>query len=226
MNDCSEFNRPVPYIIINCAMSIDGKIALPTKKPIKLSSLEDFKRVHELRNYCDGILVGVNTIVIDDPKLTVKPEFVIKAKNPTRIVLDTHGRTPKSAKVFNGDSKTIIVVDKKLKNKNIEFKNADVLYCSTNSDGLIWLEELMRLLKDEGIENLLVEGGETVIFNFLKNKMADELNIYMSNVIIGGTMTPTLAGGSGIVHEDEVINLKLFSHTQMGDGILLKYTKK
>jgi 2,5-diamino-6-(ribosylamino)-4(3H)-pyrimidinone 5'-phosphate reductase len=91
-----------PYVIINCAMSIDGKIALANRKPLNLSSFEDFRRVHKLRNYCDGILVGINTIFEDDPKLTIKSEFVRHPSNPVRIILDSLGRTPKNAHVLDG----------------------------------------------------------------------------------------------------------------------------
>jgi len=207
-------------------MSLDGKIALPSGKPIKLSSLEDFKRVHELRNYCDAVLVGINTVLMDDPKLTVKDEFVTKVKNPIRIILDTKGQTPKNALVLNGLAPTLIVMDKKYKAKGAKFKNvenAEVLYYATDSTGNIKLDELLMNLKNRGIENLLVEGGETVIYNFLKNQLVDELYIYISNIIVGGTTGPTLAGGIGAKSMDEVIKLQLLSLERLGEGILLKF---
>jgi 2,5-diamino-6-(ribosylamino)-4(3H)-pyrimidinone 5'-phosphate reductase len=210
-------------------MSIDGKIALPNKKPIKLSSLEDFRRVHELRNYCDGILVGIETIIMDDPKLTVKPEFVIKPQNPVRIVLDTRGRTPPDAKVLDNSAKTYIVMGENYRNKNLSFKNAEILYCpSINSENSekIDLKCLLGILKGKGIENLMVEGGETVIFTFIKNNLVDELSVYISSKIIGGITSPTLAGGSGFNVEDEVQNLTVYSIERFGDGVLLKYIIK
>jgi len=219
-------NKQRPYTIINCAMSLDGKIALPSGKPIKLSSLEDFKRVHELLNYCDAVLVGINTVLMDDPKLTVKDEFVAKVKNPIRIILDTKGRTPQNALILNGLAPTLIVMDKKYKAKGAKFKNAEnaeVLYCATDSTGNIKLDELLIILKNRGIENLLVEGGETVIYNFLKNQLVDELYIYISNIIVGGTTGPTLAGGIGAKSMDDVIKLQLLSYERLGEGILLKF---
>ena len=205
-------------------MSIDGKIAFPSKKPVKLSSLEDFKRVHELRNYCDAILVGINTVITDDPKLTVKPEFVLKPKNPIRIVLDTNGRIPKNARVLNGQSPTYIVVGDKPKNSGLSFPNAEVLRCPVEPDIYeIDLKKLMKILYDKGIENLMVEGGESVIFSFIKARLFDELSVFISNKIIGGTDTPTLAGGAGFCSEEEIIDLKLYSIERLGDGVLLKY---
>lgn len=226
MNRGQNSSRNRPYVIINCAMSIDGKIALPSKKPVKLSSLEDFKRVHQLRNYCDAILVGVNTIIMDNPKLTVKPEFVMKPKNPIRVVLDSQGRTPEHAYVVDGIAPTIIVIGDRYKDKKKSFKNAEVIYCPMSNTKEINLLELLKILKERRIENLLVEGGETVIFNFINHKLFDELNIYISSKIIGGINTPTLAGGDGITNEDEIIKLRLYSYDQLGDGVLLKYLAK
>jgi len=204
-------------------MSVDGKIALPSGKQIKLSSLEDFKRVHELRNYCDGVLVGINTILTDDPKLMVKSEFVPSQKHPIRIVLDTNGRTPKDAAVLDGKAPTIIVISDKLQSKDLSFKNSEIIYCPSDSNEQIELNELMLILKKRGIENLLIEGGQTVIYNFLKKRLVDELYVYISNCIIGGTKTPTLAGGEGAMSIDDIIKLELLSYERMGDGVLLQY---
>jgi 2,5-diamino-6-(ribosylamino)-4(3H)-pyrimidinone 5'-phosphate reductase len=212
-----------PYTIINCAMSLDGKLALPSGKPITLSSPEDFKRTHELRNYCDAVLVGINTVLLDDPKLTVKPEFVDKPKNPTRIILDTRGRTPENAHVLDGSAPTYIVMSDKFKGRSGNFKNVEVIYCATNKSGNIKLEELLLILKNNGIENLLVEGGQTVIYNFLKNQLVNEVYVYISNVIIGGTSGPTLAGGKGAKSAEDIITLRLLSCERLGEGVLLKY---
>ncbi len=223
MKSVSNKHKSKPYTIINCAMSLDGKLALPSKKPVKLSSLEDFKRVHELRNYCDAVLVGINTVLMDDPKLTVKPQFVAKPKNPIRIILDTDGNTPKNAAVLNGKAKTYIVMGEQLKNRNIKFRNAEVIYCGTTSSGFINLQNLLLILKNKGIENLLVEGGGTVIYNFLKEGLIDELYVFVRNVIIGGTTTPTLADGVGAKSDDDVIRLRLLSCEKMDEGVLLKF---
>jgi 2,5-diamino-6-(ribosylamino)-4(3H)-pyrimidinone 5'-phosphate reductase len=221
-HDSSKYDLR-PYIIINCAMSADGKIALPSHRPIKLSSPEDFKRVHELRNYCDGILVGINTIIMDDPKLTVKSEFVPNPRHPSRIVLDTTGRIPASAAVLNATAPTFIAMDKNHVSQKKQIENAEIIYCEVDADHLIELHNLVSILKNKGIENLLVEGGETTIYSFLKSQLVDELYVYVSNIIIGGTTTPTLAGGAGAKSSDDVIKLRLLSHERLGDGILLKY---
>jgi 2,5-diamino-6-(ribosylamino)-4(3H)-pyrimidinone 5'-phosphate reductase len=212
-----------PYVMINCAMSVDGKLALPSHKPLKLSSPEDFKRVHELRNYCDGVLVGINTILMDDPKLTVKTEFIPKPNQPIRIVLDTTGRTPEDALVLNGIAQTIILMGEKYKKSNKQFPNAEVFYCEQIDEDLLNLKDVLKTLKDKGIEILMVEGGETIIYNFLRSGLVDEIYIYMSNIVIGGTSSPTLAGGLGAGLAEDVIQLRLLSHESLGEGLLLKY---
>lgn len=204
-------------------MSLDGKLALPSRKPIKLSSIEDFKRVYELRNYCDAVLVGINTIIMDNPKLTVKPEFVTKHKNPIRIILDTKGRTPTNSYVLDGNAQTFIIMGEKFKDQKADFRNAEIIYCAVDDAGNINLKKLLQILRDRGIENLLVEGGETVIYNFLQNQLVNELYVYINNIVIGGTTGPTLAGGLGAQSIDEVIKLRLLSCERMGEGVLLKY---
>ncbi len=212
-----------PYVIINCAMSIDGKIALPSKKPIKLSSLEDFKRVHQLRNYCDAVLVGIGAVLMDDPKLTVKSEFVIKPHNPIRIILDTRGRTPKYAQVLDGKAPTIIVMGERYKEQTSKFTNVEVIHHSIDTSGNIELSGLLTIFKEKGIENLLVEGGSTVIYNFLKDHLVDELFVYISNKIVGGMNTPTLASGEGAKTINDVMELTLYEYERLGDGLVLKY---
>lgn len=212
-----------PYTIVNCAMSVDGKIALATGKPIKLSSLEDFKRVHELRNYTDAILVGIETVIKDNPKLTVKSDFIKNPRHPIRIILDTQGRTPRDAYVLDGTSPTFIVIGDKYKNQKHDFKPAEIIYCSLDELGLIDLNNLLPILKKRGIDNLLVEGGSNVIYSFLRKQLVDELYVYISQVIIGGDTSPSLAGGAGAKNIDEIIKLKLLSFEHLGDGVLFKY---
>src|SRR5512136_1773557 len=97
-----------PYVIINCAMSADGKIASPMRKQMQISCDEDIKRMYRLRNECDTVLVGVGTILTDNPKLTVKEKYVKHPRQPLRVVLDSKGRTPPHALVLNNVSKTLI----------------------------------------------------------------------------------------------------------------------
>jgi 2,5-diamino-6-(ribosylamino)-4(3H)-pyrimidinone 5'-phosphate reductase len=204
-----------PYVIVNCASSIDGKIALVGKKPLKISDEEDMARVHKLRNECDGILVGIETILADDPKLTVKEKYVGKAKQPVRIVLDSKFRTPENAEVMKPNAKTIIVTTcKEFKKEHVE-----VIKCG---DAKVDLIKLMEILYDRGIRKLLVEGGSTVIWEFLKNKLVDEMFVFFAPIIIGGN-APSIAGGEGAKKEEEIIKFEIKSIERIGYGYLVNF---
>ena len=204
-------------VIINCAMSADGKIALSSRKQTDISNDLDRKRVHELRNSVDGILVGIGTVLTDDPNLTVKSEYVDDPKNPVRIVLDSKGRTPMDAEVLNGVSRTIIVTAKEC---DESFPNAETIRSGT---GRVDLQEALRKLEAMGIRSILVEGGAGVIWSFLKSRLADKMYIFIGSLIIGGDDSPTPAGGEGASSLEDTVELRLMDAEVLGDGILLEY---
>jgi len=201
-------------------MSIDGKIALPSRKQTRISNEEDIARVHRLRNDCDGILVGIGTVLSDDPKLTVKEKYVQNAGKPLRIVLDSKGRTPPGAEVLSGDHPTLIVTSEGCEST---FGQAEVARFGMEKVDLC---ALMGFLHDRGLRKLLVEGGETVIWSFLREGLVDELKVFVGSMIIGGEGSPTMAGGEGSASFEEIIPLVLKRSTQLGDGMLLEYEVK
>ena len=207
-----------PKVILNCAASADGKISLPNRKQLAISNIEDFKRVHELRSECDAIIVGIGTILEDNPSLTVRNNSETK---PIRIILDTHCRIPSDSKVLNGENKTIVAVGKDYKEKDLG--NTEILKCG---DKEINLKQLLNIIGERGVKKVLVEGGETVMWSFLKEKLFDEYNVFFSSMIIGGVKTPTIAGGEGFQNEKSILNLKLNCVKQIGNGILAKYDRK
>lgn len=209
-----------PYVIVNCAMSLDGKIALPSREQTPISCKEDIKRVHRLRNECDAILVGIGTVLTDDPSLLVKKEYV-KMKKPKqllRIVLDSELRIPQNAKILK-DGETMIVTTTDRINTNINKRG--IVKCG---NGKVDIKKLMEILSKREIKKLLVEGGETVIWEFLKNGLVDELMVYIAPIIIGGAASPTMAGGEGAKSIEDVIHLKFVEMKRLGEGILLRYS--
>lgn len=208
-----------PYIILNCAASADGKIALPNRQKINLSNEKDFARVHSLRSECDAIIVGIETVIEDNPSLTINRKYS-PGNNPLRIILDTNYRTPKNSKILDGNSKTLIAIGDKTADKKLP--NAEVFRCGEKE---INLEKLMEFLSKKGMKKILVEGGETVLWSFLEKKLFDELNIFISSVIIGGKNTPTIAGGDGFTDKENLLNLKLKNIEKVDNGILAKYSK-
>jgi 2,5-diamino-6-(ribosylamino)-4(3H)-pyrimidinone 5'-phosphate reductase len=210
-----------PHVTINCAMSVDGKIASPTRKQMRISSEEDIQRMYRLRNESDAVLVGIGTILADDPKLTVKESYVQHPKQPLRVILDSKGRTPPHALALNTVSKTLIITAKGQK-KTYAGPHIEVVECTTDTDGVIDVNYALDLLYQKGVRNLLVEGGGTVIWKFLKNKVVDDIFIFIGSCIIGGKDTPTVADGEGI-RKGEEIPLKIVEVKQVGSGVLIHY---
>ena len=208
-----------PYIILNCAASADGKIALPDRQKLNLSNDEDFSRVHSLRSECDAIIVGIDTVIQDNPSLTINQKYS-GGKNPLRIILDTNYRTPENSKILDKSSKTLIAIGEKTPDKKLD--NVEIVRCGNKE---INLEELLNYLTKIKIKKIMVEGGETVLWSFLEKELFDELNIFISSIIIGGKNTPTIAGGKGYINEKSTLRLKLENTERIGDGILLQYSK-
>jgi len=208
-----------PFVRVNCAMSADGKIALGSRKQTRISSDEDMARVHGLRNSCGAILVGIGTVLSDDPSLLVKAKFVKRVRQPLRIVLDSKGRTPAGAKVCSPDSPTLIAVTGKA---NVRSHPPNVEVKAFGPGPLVALPLLLDELGRRGIRKLLVEGGETTIWEFLRQKLVGRLTIYVGSLVLGGH-GPTPAGGKGAATLEEALQLKLKRTKRLGSGILLEY---
>lgn len=206
-----------PRVIVNCAMSADGKIALPTRKQTRISNEEDIRRVHNLRNSVDAILVGVGTVIADDPSLLVRPEYVSEVRNPVRIVLDSRCRSPEDAAVLDGKAQTIIVTGE---NCAKSLGGSETIRCGS---GRVDLPRLMSLLHERGYQTLLVEGGGEVIWSFFREGLVDEFKIFIAPLVIGGRESPTPADGDGVSSLEDLFRLTLVSHTELGGGILLEY---
>ncbi len=205
-----------PRVIINAAMSVDGKIALPDGQAIRLSNDEDLQRVHQLRAQVDAIVVGIGTVLMDDPKLTVKRELA-SGRNPLRVVVDSDGRTPDDAHVLDGSAPTLIVTTEEC---DRVFPRAEVLRSGKDD---VDLRRLLEDLSRRGVSTLLVEGGSTIIWSFLQEGLADEVKIFVRSAILGGHAAPTLAGGRGAASAEEIVPLRLVQAGRLGDGVLLEY---
>jgi 2,5-diamino-6-(ribosylamino)-4(3H)-pyrimidinone 5'-phosphate reductase len=208
-----------PRITVNCAMSADGKIALESRRQTRISSDGDIARVHRLRNACDAILVGIETVLCDDPGLLVKEEYVKRARHPLRVVLDTRGRTPQDAKVVSPNTRTLVVVAGKPV-PNRWGQNVEVVSAGPGPN--ISIPALLDELSRRGIRSVLVEGGGTVIWSFLRAGVVDRLMIYVGSLALGGR-GPTPCGGEGVKSLEEAVRLRLVGTRKLGDGVLLTY---
>jgi len=211
-----------PQVIINCAMSADGKIALPSRKQLRISSDEDMERVYRLRNECDAVLVGIGAVISDNPNLTIKEKYVKNPKQPLRVVLDSSCRTPEDALVLNDMTKTLIFTIQG-NEKHFDGENIEIVGIKKDEEGYVDLESMLDVLHQKGIKKLLVEGGGTVIWNFLRRELVDDLYVYIGSCIIGGKNTPTMADGIGIKSEGDLLSIKVIDMIRLGSGILVHY---
>ncbi len=207
-----------PVVIVNCAMSADGKIAGMERQQVKISDPMDFARVHELRNECGAIIVGVGTVVADDPSLLVKGKYVPEPRHPIRVVIDPQARVPDGSLVLDKTAEALIVLASETKR---EFKNAEKIICEKH--GKIDLEKLMVRLWDMGIRKVLVEGGGETIYHFFERGLVDRLSIFVGSLIIGGNNSPTPVDGMGF-EIGEHVELRLDKVEQTECGVILEYT--
>lgn len=205
-----------PFIHINCAMSADGKIAGSERKQVRISSQEDKDRVKSLRRTYDAILVGVGTIVSDDPHLTVKGRTY--EENQVRIVIDPKCRIPLDALVLDDRARTVIAVED---GKGKDIPGATIVECGSP----FGLDTLMERLSQMGIGSILVEGGGETIASFFRNGLVDRYTVFVGSKIIGGRASPTPADGDGWVMK-EGFPLRLVGAEILGDGVLLSYEKE
>ena len=215
-----------PEVIVNCAASIDGKTALPDGKPLSLSTKSDFRRVHELRNSCDAILVGVGTVIADDPSLRVKPEFVKAPRKVLRIVLDSKGMTPKGARVLDGTIPTLVATAKDgSRTEALEDARTRGVDTVEMGEGRVDLKALLEELGRRGLRKVLVEGGGTVVWAFLDAGLVDHLMVFQRNIVVGGK-GPSVAAGDGASSEGTTVTMDLVGMENMEDGVLFHYVPR
>ena len=211
------------HIILSAAISIDGKISTRTNDS-KLSSQEDSTRLHKLRSKVDAILIGKNTMLQDDPLLTVRHT---KGKNPTRIILDSKGTISKNSKIIRTSDKipTIIAVSKKISKANLSKLKKLPVEIIISGENSVNLKLLMKKLATKKIKTILVEGGGTVNWEFIKNNIFDELIITLSPYLIGGNDATSLVEGKGFAKIVNSPNLKLKSVKRLKNHLVINYIK-
>jgi len=211
------------HVILSAAISVDGKISTRSNDS-KLSSQDDSIRLHKLRSKVDAILIGKNTLLQDDPLLTVRHT---KGKNPTRIILDSKGTISKNSKIIKTSDKipTIIAVSKKISKVNLLNLKKLPVEIIISGENSVNLKLLMKKLSTKKIETILVEGGGTVNWEFIKNNIFDELIITLSPYLIGGNDATSLVEGKGFSKIVNSPNLKLKSVKRLKNHLVINYIK-
>lgn len=213
-----------PYVVLCAAMSIDGKIATSTGDS-KLSSRADLISLHKLRSKHDAILIGKNTLISDDPLLTVRS---VKGKNPLRIILDSTGSIPISSKIIQTSNSipTLLAVSKKITKKNFLKLSKYPLDVVTLGDTSINPVILLKYLAKRGIRSVLIEGGSFVNWNFIKMNLIDELILTITPFVVGGTKSISLVGGTGFKYIKDSAKFKLVSTKVTKNEVTLRYLSR
>jgi len=212
-----------PYVILSAAISVDGKIATRTGDS-NLSSKQDKVRLHKLRSKVDAILIGKNTVLLDNPLLTVR---YVRGKNPIRIILDSKGTISKKSKILQTSNKipTIIAVSKKISKPNFDKLCKFPVEIITAGKNSVNIKLLLKKLSDKKINTILVEGGGTINWEFIKHNLFDELIITLSPFLIGGNDAISFIQGKGFEKISNSPNLRLKSIKRLKNHIVLHYVK-
>jgi 2,5-diamino-6-(ribosylamino)-4(3H)-pyrimidinone 5'-phosphate reductase len=216
------------HVQVNAATSVDGKLSSRRREQLAISGPEDFARVDRVRAASDAVMVGVGTVLSDDPSLTLDdPDLVAEREDagkpgqPARVVADSRARTPPDADVLAGDATTyVLVADVAADERASALADAGAKVIAAGANRVA-LPEALDALESRGVERLLVEGGGELVFSLFEEELVDELTLYVGSMVVGGRDAPTLADGEGFV--DDFPDLDLRDVTRLDDGVLLSY---
>jgi len=215
-------------VVVNAAISADGKLSSRRREQIAISGPADFDRVDRLRASADAVMVGVGTVLADDPHLTLDVEDrrvqrlrAGRPGHPARVVADSRGRTPTDARVLDDLATTYLLVSAAApegRREALREAGADIVEAGEER---VDLPAALDALDAEGIDRLMVEGGGKLLFSLFDAGLVDELSVYVGSTIVGGRDAPTLVDGEGFVEEFPVLSLT--DVERLDDGVLLGY---
>ncbi len=219
-----------PYVVVNVAMSADGKLSTRERRQVKISGTQDFTRVDRLKAGCDAVMVGIGTVLADDPSLTVKGDECRQRRrdrgtdeHPVRVVVDSTARIPLDASILHkGPGRRVVAVSKRADKTKLDTLSPLATIIVAGDDE-VDLTVLMDELGSMGIQRLMVEGGGTVIAGLIAAGLVDEIYTFIGNIIIGGKDAPTLADGPGFIREEDFCRLTLIEARRMESGVLLHW---
>ncbi|RJX29330.1 MAG: bifunctional diaminohydroxyphosphoribosylaminopyrimidine deaminase/5-amino-6-(5-phosphoribosylamino)uracil reductase RibD [Dethiobacter sp.] len=213
-----------PFVVVKAAMTLDGKIATSTGKSRWISGEKSRKFVHRLRSMSDGIMVGINTVLQDDPQLTARLD-VGKGPNPVRVIVDSKGRLPLDSRIVKTalETKTILAVTELASPDKLEALRSSGVEVLTlpSKEGQVDLHELMLALGANEISILLVEGGGTLNYSLLNENIIDKIYFFIAPFLLGGKNAPTPLEGAGINELEESWAVESMEMKQLDNDLLI-----
>jgi len=214
-----------PYVILSAAMTIDGKIASKAGDP-NLSDDKDWKEVHKLRTQVDGIIVGKNTILRDNPKLHIK---FFEHNGYYRIVVDSNLSIPIDSNVIIFKPNIYPTIICTTENASLErikdFESKGVKILKSGKGKRVNISSFMPLLYNLGIQNLLLEGGGTLNWSFIENDLIDELRLTIAPWIVGGKEAVSLVEGEGFEKMIQAPRFRLLNINNRDNYVVLNYKR-
>ncbi len=220
-----------PFVFINVAATADGKIDTSARRGATISSIRDKERVDRLRAGSDAVMVGGRTLHNEDPNLTVKSEALRLerrgrglAENPIKVAIATRLEIRPDCNFLRaGPARSKLFTTSQTPQDEIAGIRSAGAEVHVIGESRVDLPSALRILKEQGVHRLMVEGGATLNFEMLRLNLVDEVMIFTAPLIFGGDGAPTLAGGAGLAAE-AAIGLSLLGCEQWEDGgVLLHY---
>jgi 2,5-diamino-6-(ribosylamino)-4(3H)-pyrimidinone 5'-phosphate reductase len=212
-----------PSVTLVGAMSIDGKISTRTGES-QISSPRDLRRLHQERSRHSAVMIGVGTLLHDNPLLTVRH---IKGKSPIRIIVDSSAKTPPNARIFSAGSPPVIVaVTSRASKRRVEGLRqvgANIIQAGTKQ---VNLRILLTRLHQLGIKSILLEGGGTLNWSMLSNQLVDHVKLTVAPFMVGGSKATTLVDGKGFAKIDQAISFIPVSVKRQNEEIVITYKAK
>ena len=222
----------VPFVIAKFAMSLDGKIATKTGDSHWISNEQSRCYVHGVRHTVDAIMIGVNTLITDDPKLTARGcsgKGGATSKQPLRIIVDGTGRVPMGARVFSQPGHTLVAWTAPVnedKRRELEAMGAEVVILPGH-DGRVDLLEVLKAIGERQVSTVLLEGGSELLGYAFDHGLVDKVLAFIAPMIIGGNDGRTAVGGSGAFTIAEALSLERVEVKSFADNVLVSgYVKK
>ena len=214
-----------PFVVAKSALTLDGWTATSTGHARWITNERSRQVVHQMRDSLDAVMVGVGTVVADDPLLTTRLKKS-GGRDPARIIVDTHLRIPVHARVLNhsSESETFIAYGEGVFEEKLEAVKGEGVspLCCPTKNGRVDLQSLMAILGDMGITSLLVEGGATLMASMIGDRLIDKFCVFQSPKILGGGDGIPMVSGKGPKRMDGCIRLKDVEIKQLGEDILLE----
>ncbi|MFB6132335.1 MAG: 2,5-diamino-6-(ribosylamino)-4(3H)-pyrimidinone 5'-phosphate reductase [Halanaeroarchaeum sp.] len=216
------------HVVVNAAESVDGKLASREREQLRISGPADFARVDRLRASVDAVMVGVETVLADDPSLTLDDDSLVSERidagdppHPARVVADSHARTPPDATLLDDAADSYVLVCEETPPEQIEAIEAAGGSTVVAGENRVDLPAAFDELESRDITSVMVEGGGELIFSLFAAGLVDDLRVYVGSKIIGGRDAPTLADGEGFVQNFPELSLR--SVERLDEGVVLEY---